>query len=706
MELYEYQKKAKEIIDSTDHNLVVVTATGSGKTKCGEFAIEKSIRNNKKAIYTTPLKALSNQKFKDFTKKYADKKVGLLTGDYSINKDGDIVLMTAEVLRNMLVSDQTYLDDVEYIVLDEFHYLNDRERGTVWEEIIMYAPLHCTIICLSATFPNYKDMCDWMEATHKKTEVITSDVRPVPLTYYYYSNNSLKEIKDGRNINSCLNEFDINNLIRKLDAEHMLPCIYFSFNRDNCHELADEIMVELLDKQQVKEVRDIVTNFCVDHPFFKNSPIKRLLLKGIGIHHAGMLPQVKELIESIYLKGYIKIVFATETLSAGINIPAKTTILSSMEKYDGIEKRYLTISEFRQMAGRAGRKGYDDKGNVIIVGNNKYVTSLILGYVTAEPDKVKSNFHFNYNTLANILSYKDLDAINDTIDNTFMSYTESLISNENFCDKMTDSKFKKYINYNQALIKLQDKYSNHIVSEKEYKRKKETLRNKLKNFSCHKCANIANHIAYIEDNNKPSEVEQLKQNTKNRLTVLKRYRYVDNNNLLTENGLILREINDNNELFILELLRSGILDKLDSRQLVCLLTCIATDVRKSITVNAKYKSKNKVDIKEALTATRKLIKEINSIESINDIQSNLDLDKTFVNLADEWVCGTDWNVLYNKGLSERNEGEFFRIMHRVINILKQYRKVYALIPNYLSQKLQVTIETALLYIDRDIMEEV
>ena len=391
-ELDDFQKEACECI-SNKKSVVVCAPTGAGKTVIAQHAIHCALAEGKKVFYTTPLKALSNQKFNDFSEKYGTDKVGLLTGDTSHNRGAQIVVMTTEVFRNMLYGTnlgkiEENLKNVEFVVLDEVHYMNDEQRGTVWEESIIYCPSNIKIIALSATVANAKDLTDWINTVHSDTYLVNTDFRPVPLRHYFYSDENSNDIiplfEPGGSLNKKIKPYRTRskfqkqkrgkispiNLIDILNKKDMLPAIYFTFSRKKCDMyMEDCAILNLLTKEEEREIRLTIDEYVKDNPFLANHKNISYLYQGVASHHAGLLPAVKVLTEKLFQKGLIKVVFATETLAAGINMPARTTIISSISKRTDNGHRKLTASEFLQMSGRAGRRGMDKVGHVVVVGS-------------------------------------------------------------------------------------------------------------------------------------------------------------------------------------------------------------------------------------------------------------------------------------------------------------------------------------------------
>ncbi|MBR1618192.1 DEAD/DEAH box helicase, partial [bacterium] len=390
--LDDFQKQAINFIEQ-GKSVVVCAPTGAGKTCIAQSAINFALKEGKRIFYTTPLKALSNQKYYDFSKLYGEDKTGLLTGDTSINRDAQIVVMTTEVFRNMLYgttfgSIKDNLKDVKYVVLDEVHYMNDESRGTVWEESIIYCPVNIQIIALSATVKNSKQLTDWINTVHSKTELVYTDFRPVPLRFFYYDSSNPylivplltpegalnSKIKPESKFKFFNKKDNIKNpttyIVDILNQRNMLPAIYFTFSRKKCDENARKCLkLDLLNSDEKKLSQSLIDEYIKENSYLENNPQLDLIRQGIASHHAGLLPGWKNLVEKLFQKGLIKVVFATETLAAGINMPARTTVISSISKRTDTGHRILTSNEFLQMSGRAGRRGMDEIGYVVIVGS-------------------------------------------------------------------------------------------------------------------------------------------------------------------------------------------------------------------------------------------------------------------------------------------------------------------------------------------------
>ena len=346
-ELDDFQKDACRYIDE-GKSVVVCAPTGAGKTVIAQHAIHRALEEGKRIFYTTPLKALSNQKYYDFGEKYGQDKVGLLTGDTSINRSAQIVVMTTEVFRNMLygtnfgaVADN--LKDVKYVVLDEVHYMNDEQRGTVWEESIIYCPTNVQIIALSATVANADELTDWINTVHSKTELVNTDFRPVPLRFYYFDSSQPDKLlplltpsgqlnkkikpekrqwgKHGKNKQKS----PVRNVVRNLAAQDMLPAIYFTFSRKKCDEQMEKCSsLELVTPYEQARIRQFIDDYIAENPHLYGNKHIEYLLQGVASHHAGLLPAWKNLVEKLFQQGLIKVVFVQ---SANVRIPGTENLL-------------------------------------------------------------------------------------------------------------------------------------------------------------------------------------------------------------------------------------------------------------------------------------------------------------------------------------------------------------------------------------------
>jgi superfamily II RNA helicase len=419
-----FQKKSIEL--TKEQNSVIVSApTGSGKTLIAERLIEDCIERDRGIIYTAPIKALSNQKFRDFGKKYPNK-VGIVTGDVSINRDAPILIMTTEIFRNAIMVNPEEFKKINWVIFDEIHYLDDIERGTVWEEAIILLPSNMKMLALSATIPNSKEFSGWLKKIHKHPiKVVIENKRPVPLHFFFQCNNGIftnfKRLKQAPSFSKKINyrsykeEYrssqpnKIKTLIKYIHKNKAYPSIYFSFSRRRCEELACELsslsLINEKDKDNIENMFDkLIKKYDTSSsPHINN--LRPLLRKGIAYHHAGLLPTVKEIIEQLFTTGLIKLIFTTETFALGINMPVKSVIFDSLSKFYGRHHHYLKTRDFYQMAGRAGRRGIDKEGFVYSRVNPSHIDQLSLEkiiYGSYEP--IKSQLNSCYATILNLWS--------------------------------------------------------------------------------------------------------------------------------------------------------------------------------------------------------------------------------------------------------------------------------------------------------------
>ncbi|WP_414543416.1 DEAD/DEAH box helicase [Nostoc sp. CCY0012] len=449
-ELDQFQNDAIASLNA-GRSVVVCAPTGSGKTLVGEYAIYRALSRGKRVFYTTPLKALSNQKLRDFRETFGYDQVGLLTGDASINRDAPILVMTTEIFRNMLYGTPIgqvgiSLVDVEAVVLDECHYMNDRQRGTVWEESIIYCPRAIQLVALSATVANSDQLTDWLNRVHGPTDLIYSNFRPVPLEFHYCNPKGLfpllndsktkinprlanrgKRKQGDRGRGGRPEAPGIAYTLSHLQQRDMLPAIYFIFSRRGCDKAVAEVGdLWLVNNDESQILRRQIDDFLARNPEAGRSGQIAPLYRGIAAHHAGILPAWKVLVEELFQQGLIKVVFATETLAAGINMPARTTVISTLSKRTDSGHRLLNASEFLQMAGRAGRRGMDLQGHVVTV-QTPFEGSKEAAYLaTSKPDPLVSQFTPSYGMVLNLLQIHTLEQAKELIERSFGQYMATL----------------------------------------------------------------------------------------------------------------------------------------------------------------------------------------------------------------------------------------------------------------------------------------
>jgi len=413
--LNSFQAAAAAGIDA-GRSVLLSAPTGAGKTLVAEYAVEKVLKGGNRAIYTAPIKALSNQKYRDF-KVILDKDVGIMTGDITLDPDAPLLIMTTEIFRNTIFERPKSLDDVACVVFDEVHYMDDPERGTVWEESIIFAPPHIRFICLSATISNIKQFGSWISKTREEEiEVIRSCDRPVPLKHYLYfpgygptradritgfpSNRKKRGGKQKEMGNS-------DDLIQFLKRNRKLPVLCFCFSRKECERRArDNRRMRLLSGEERDRMEKIFDKISSDYTLTPDAALdglRALAMEGVGFHHAGLLPQHKELVERLFTSGLIKLLFTTETFALGINMPARTVIFTSVRKFDGVGFDTMTTREYQQMSGRAGRQGIDKEGLIYsIIEGRRTAIKDIKKLLSNDVEPVQSRFNLSYSSLINL----------------------------------------------------------------------------------------------------------------------------------------------------------------------------------------------------------------------------------------------------------------------------------------------------------------
>lgn len=442
-----FQSEAIKCLDNGE-SVMVSAHTSAGKTVVALYAIAMSLQNKQRVIYTSPIKALSNQKYREFKEEFSD--VGLMTGDVTIDPNASCLVMTTEIWRSMQYKGSEITREVAWVIFDEVHYMRDRERGVVWEESIVMAPKNSRFVFLSATVPNAKEFADWVAKVHQQPcHIVYTDYRPTPLQHYIFpaGGSGLYLVVDEKgkfredSFHKALNalvpagegekkrengkrhkglvagklgeESDIFKMVKMIIQRQYDPVIIFSFSKRECEFLA--MQMAKLDLTEDDEKVNIETIFWSamdmlsddDKKLPQVSNILPLLKRGIGVHHSGLLPILKEVIEILFQEGLIKCLFATETFSIGLNMPAKTVVFTNVRKFDGDKFRWISSGEYIQMSGRAGRRGIDERGICILMVDDKMEPSTAKMMLKGSADSLNSAFHLSYNMLLNQIRCED-----------------------------------------------------------------------------------------------------------------------------------------------------------------------------------------------------------------------------------------------------------------------------------------------------------
>lgn len=726
-ELDDFQKEACEVIDNGE-SVVVCAPTGAGKTVIAQHAIHRALEQGCRIFYTTPLKALSNQKFYDFGEKYGYDKIGLLTGDTSINRGAQVVIMTTEVFRNMLygtnfgaVADN--LKDVRYVVLDEVHYMNDEQRGTVWEESIIYCPTNIQIIALSATVANCDELTNWINTVHSRTKLVNTDFRPVPLRFYYFDSSQPFKLLPLLTPEGKLNKkirperpqwakgkdkrkkTYVKQIIQNLADANMLPAIYFTFSRKKCDEQMEKCAgLGLNTKAEQEEIKAFIDEFIAENPHLYGNKHIEYLIQGVASHHAGLLPAWKNLVEKLFQKGLIKVVFATETLAAGINMPARSTVISATSKRTDSGHRMLTANEFLQMSGRAGRRGMDEVGYVTIVGTSFQTPEEVAELVLSGSNPLESRFSPSYSMVLNLLQRFTLEESKELILKSFGYYSSDFrlkpilaqieqfdneINERNFVcpSHLSDDKLLEYDKLRFLYVQNRQTYKKILRQEKqkhrplspeviEFGERNKADLHKLQSFACDLCKHYKKHsknievIKRIESKKKKlqKEIEKQKDIYWNKFlahrAVLQDYGYLQND-YPTEKGKTTSQIRAENELFLAEIIFSGVLENLTPSQLAGVICAITTE---ELRIEIPYVPFSE-PVRKTLNKIRNIKKKLAKAQANYDIDSPLNINPYFSSMIELWVEGAEWETVTEQ--IDIGEGDIVRAFKRVVDVLRQ-----------------------------------
>ena len=534
--------------------VLVAAPTGAGKTVVGEFAAYYALQAGKKCFYTTPIKALSNQKYSEFAEKFGEDRVGLLTGDTSINSEAEILVMTTEVLRNMLYAGSSTLTNLGAVVMDEVHYLADKFRGAVWEEVLIHLMESVQVISLSATVSNAEEFGEWLGEIRGDTEVIVSEIRPIPLFQHVLIGNRLLDLFEqpgrvnpeilqrereairrssmGRNRRSRFDEpndrLSRSDIIEKLQRENLLPAITFIFSRIGCDAAVKQCLqagLRLTSPQEREEIRSTALAYTQniaeeDLEVLGFTQWLTALERGIAAHHAGLLPSFKGAVEDLFQRGLVKAVFATETLALGINMPARTVVLERLVKFNGEAHVPITPGEYTQLTGRAGRRGIDIEGNAVIQWSPTVDSAAAAGLASTRTYPLRSSFSPSYNMSINLIAQFGKERARRSLESSFAQFqadravvglTKQIRKNETLIQElMKDASchlgdFSEYARYRRSIKEVEvllgrrdqrktfdNRQRGHLEGELS------DLRKRMKNHPSHGCADREEHSRLAE----------------------------------------------------------------------------------------------------------------------------------------------------------------------------------------------------------------
>jgi ATP-dependent RNA helicase HelY len=492
--------------------VLVAAPTGAGKTVVGEFAVHLALAEGAKCFYTTPIKALSNQKFTDLRERYGEERVGLLTGDSSVNGDADVVVMTTEVLRNMLYAGSDALRGLAHVVMDEVHYLADRSRGAVWEEVIIHLPDAVTLTSLSATVSNAEEFGEWLVTVRGETEVVVEEHRPVPLWQHVLVGTRLfdlfvgdpsrdaevnpqlvrlareearfapRERERGRGPGPRSRVASRPDVLERLDREGLLPAITFVFSRAGCDAAVEQCLragLRLNSAEDAEEVRRRVEARTAHLP---REDLRVLgfwewldgLQRGLAAHHAGMLPTFKEVVEELFADGLVKAVFATETLALGINMPARSVVLEKLVKWNGQAHAEVTPGEYTQLTGRAGRRGIDVEGHAVVLWQPGFDPRALAGLASTRTYPLRSSFRPSYNMAVNLVGAMGREAARTLLESSFAQFQ---------ADRSVVGLARQVTRNLEALDGYREAMACHLGDAQEYARIRDDIRGREQELS-------------------------------------------------------------------------------------------------------------------------------------------------------------------------------------------------------------------------------
>ena len=725
--------------------VLVAAPTGAGKTIVGEFAVDLVINSGGKCFYTTPIKALSNQKFTELTAKYGESKIGLLTGDTSINSEAQIVVMTTEVLRNMIYANSQTINDLKYVVMDEVHYLADKFRGAVWEEILIHLSDAVQVISLSATVSNAEEFGEWLQTVRGETEVIVSEIRPVPLYQHVLFGNRLLDLfGENQKLNPELTRLERDSyrqvrgnwrdkakgpkqltraeIVEKLDREGLLPAITFIFSRNNCDAAVRQCLaagLRITNSEERSEIRSVIARN------MKNLAEEDLVVlgyyewadaleRGIAAHHAGLLPAFKVTVEELFQRGLVKAVFATETLALGINMPARTVVLEKLSKWNGEGHVAVSPGEYTQLTGRAGRRGIDIEGNAVILWGNELDSTSVGGLASTRTYPLKSSFKPTYNMSINLISQFGSDRARTSLESSLAQFqadkavvglAKQIRKNEIARDSLfIEAKchlgdFIQYSQFRADIKKLEsDSKKNRkkrVVIEEEIA----TIRREMKFHPSHSCPDRENHSRVAERAQRlQREIDGLTERINSRTNViakrfdrikiiLDKFGYI-NNDEIAKSGKMLAKIYGETDLLIAESIQSGVFANLSPSELVSVISSCIYESR-----NDEAAKVPRGEIQLALAAITKIYGKIHDAESDLNLEPMRAPDFGFCWPSQKWASGHSLTSILKE--SDLTVGDFVRSMKQIIDLLRQLRSA--------APELQGVIDDSLKKIDRGVI---
>ena len=730
--------------------VLVAAPTGAGKTIVGEFAIHLALAKGQKVFYTTPIKALSNQKFAELAARYGKDRVGLLTGDSNNNSEAEIVVMTTEVLRNMIYATSTTLMDLGYVVMDEVHYLADRFRGAVWEEVILHLPKDVKVVSLSATVSNAEEFGAWLAEVRGNTEIIVSEIRPVPLHQHVMFGDELLELFEtgsnkmrvnpellqkhqarqraphrGPKGNSRSNyrgqpdrrfpRLEKSDVVDLLDRAELLPAIFFIFSRVGCEASVSACRragVRLTTGEEAKEIRKIAEARCgsiADEDLGTLGYFEWLssLERGYAAHHAGMLPAFKEVVEELFLRKLVRVVFATETLALGINMPARTVVLERLDKFNGEARVSITAGEYTQLTGRAGRRGIDTEGHAVILWGQQLDPNMVAGLASKRTYPLNSSFRPTYNMAVNLISAFGAQRASKVLERSFAQFqadrsvvglaqviSEKQASLESYEEALQChlGNFIEYSGLRREISDLERKGSSwrsrggkdirQTKSMRQHESNLAVLKRELRSHACHGCSEREGHARWGERYQKlrteiNAAVHQIESRTNQVAKVFSRicdllqdlnYLQPNDDDLeITESGQRLAKIYGERDLLIAQCVNQGTWKDLDAPSLAAMAAALVFENRRD---DAEYEPKlPKGQFRAVLEQTELIQEELVELQTKYSLATETELDLGLSWPIYRWATGARLDdVLKISGLLA---GDFIRWSKQIIDLLDQ-----------------------------------
>ena len=729
-----FQEEALDAIDA-GKSVIVAAPTGTGKTLVADYLIEKSMKEHLRVIYTAPIKALSNQKFRDFKKQFGEDAVGIMTGDVVLNPTAPLLIMTTEVFRNQVITEDPTLEFVSHIVFDEIHWLNDEERGTVWEESIILAPPKMKILGLSATIANAKQLVDWIESIrHEDVTLIEEHNRVVPLEYYYYTKDTglvdydqlwryyRRKLKDRINDDNPFGPTTHLDLIRTIQRDH-LPALFFVFSRKQCALKAMELAtfgnyLKTIERRTVEE--KFIQSFGPEVDWSSSTrQLKRLCSKGIAFHHAGLLPSQKVIVEELFLARLIKVLYCTETFSVGINYPVKAVCFDSLNKYDGRNFRPLANHEFFQMSGRAGRRGLDEKGFSFALVDLTYMEkSPPPKFQLNRLEPLTSQFRLTYNTVLNLTATLTQSQIEIYFQKSFAAYSYRLSSDylhtelaqiqehlngaqPHLCDEVGSFQCPlKYHPKRKELERLKRTFKalgprkQSRVYGREMARKirawEKLLSGHPKNCLTQKQENCHTQSkSYLKIKQQQQDLQKALEALPEENTFVQEFEYKKNHlrqlGYLRQDELLPRGTSASRiyvqELLVTELIYSDIFQQLDDDQLNALLSSVDFESRKNDTFQRAIVFDS--------TPVKELVEYLQSVCGPNEVR----YDPRVAGITYAWSQGSTFIEV--QSLCNLDEGDIISVFRRTIDLMRQMREAVS------DTILKNRLKACMLKLDRD-----